>query len=83
MAPSSLDSVFGPNLSPGATFLEREAYRSDSGLSGPVDRWLTANIRSNRVAFLKEYLMLIDVYGADCVNCVVHSVRSEVSSCFA
>ncbi|KZP15449.1 hypothetical protein FIBSPDRAFT_958786 [Athelia psychrophila] len=57
--------------SPNASYAERQAYRVALGLPGPVDRWLTSNIRSNRVAFLKDYLMLIDVNGIDCVECCV------------
>ena len=53
-------SVFGPPLSPSATEPERQAYRRDVlHLPGPVDRWLVTNIRSPRINFLQDYLLLI------------------------
>lgn len=78
MSQSPHDSVFGPSLAPDATFAERKAYREAVGLPGPVDRWLTSNMRTTRIAFLKDYLMLNDVDGADCVKCFVQSVCLKV-----
>lgn len=72
------DLVFGPSLAPNATFAECKAYRESLGLPGPVDRWLTSNMRTTRIAFLRDYLMLIDADGADCVKCLVESVCSKV-----
>jgi len=60
--PNKTMTVFGPPLSPSATYAERQAYRRDVlHLPGPVDRWLLTNIRSPRIDFLKDYLMLADV----------------------
>jgi|SRR5882762_1449901 hypothetical protein len=60
--PNKTMTVFGPPLSPSATYAERQAYRRDVlHLPGPVDRWLLTNIRSPRIDFLQDYLMLVDV----------------------
>lgn len=80
MSVSTADTIFGPALAPNASYAERQAYRVALGLPGPVDRWLTSNIRSNRVAFLKDYLMLIDVNGIDCVECCVQVACVKVST---
>lgn len=78
MSLSSPDSIFGPALAPEASFAQRQEYRRALGLPRLVDRWLTSNLRSTRIAFLKDYLMLIDENGADCVICSVECVRSKV-----
>lgn len=77
---SPADRVFGPALAPNATYAECLAYREALGLPGPVDRWLTANVRSNRIAFLRDYLMLVDANGADCVEVCVRSSCVKVST---
>ena len=72
-------SVFGPPLSPSATEPERQAYRRDVlHLPGPVDRWLVTNIRSPRINFLQDYLLLIpeDIKN-QYVTCIVE-IESEV-----
>ncbi|KAF7974701.1 hypothetical protein HWV62_11483 [Athelia sp. TMB] len=74
----SPDTVFGPSLPPSATYMEIQAYRRTLGLPGPVDRWLLQNTRTTHIAFLADYLMLHDVHGASCVNCVVEMVRTQV-----
>lgn len=74
------DAVFGPALTPNATYTKILAYRKAQGLPGPVDRWLIANIRSNRIGFLGDYLMLVDINGADCVECCIRSTCVKVST---
>ncbi|KAF7970327.1 hypothetical protein HWV62_24348 [Athelia sp. TMB] len=74
MSSTDFDAVFGPVLAANATYATRQAWRKAHGFPGPVDRWLTANIRSSRIAFLKDYLMLCDIDGSDCVVCSVTSV---------
>jgi hypothetical protein len=71
--------VFGPPLSPSATEAERRAYRHDIlHLPGPVDRWLVSNIRSPRINFLQDYLLLTPEDIADqYVTCIVE-IESEV-----
>ncbi|KAF7976662.1 hypothetical protein HWV62_6001 [Athelia sp. TMB] len=72
------NASLGPTLAPpNVNFAERIACRQVLGIPHRVDRWLTANIRTNRIAFLKDYLMLTDVNGSDCVTCSVQSVCSE------
>jgi hypothetical protein len=74
---SSLE-VFSPALSPSATYAERQAYRHDVlHLPGPVDRWLLTNIRSPRINFLQDYLMLVDVKN-QYVTCFVEIESEEV-----
>jgi hypothetical protein len=73
----SLD-VFGPALSPSATYAEQQAYRRDVlCLPGPVDCWLLANIRSPWINFLKDYLMLVNVNN-QYVNCIMEIESEEV-----
>jgi hypothetical protein len=71
--------VFGPPLSPSATEAERRAYRRDVlHLPGPVDRWLVSNIRSPRINFLHDYLLLIPEDITDqYVICIVE-IETEV-----
>src|SRR5882762_4457972 len=46
----SASDLFGPSLPANATYAERQGYRRDIlGLPGPVDRWLTANLRSTYI----------------------------------
>lgn len=71
-------SVFGPELALTATYAQRQACRKTLGIPGRVDRWLTANIRTTRIAGFKDLLMLDDVNGADCVVCQVQSVCEKV-----
>ena len=76
--PNKTMTVFGPPLSPGATYAERQAYRRDVlHLPGPVDRWLLTNIRSPRIDFLKDYLMLTDVQ-YQYVTCIVEIESTTV-----
>lgn len=75
---SNSESIFGPSLSPSATFAECQAYRHEHNLPGPVDKCLIANSRSTRIGFLQDYLMLHDVNGASCVVCHVESVCVKV-----
>jgi len=77
--PEEAASVFGPPLSPSATEAERRAYRRDVlHLPGPVDHWLVTNIRSPRINFLQDYLLLIPEDIADqYVTCIVE-IESEV-----
>jgi hypothetical protein len=66
-----------PSLSPSATYAERQAYRRDVlHLPGPIDRWLLSNIRSPRINFLQDYLMLADVKN-EYVICTVE-IESEL-----
>jgi len=77
------------SISADATFAERQEYRRDVlKLPGPVDRWLTANSRSTRIDFLRDYLMLEGV-NTEYVECVVESVcvmvrllRLKPNNCF-
>jgi hypothetical protein len=72
-------TVFGPPLSPSATYAERQAYRRNVlRLPGPVDRWLLTNIRSPRINFLQDYLMFADAK-YEYVTCIVE-IESEVVS---
>jgi hypothetical protein len=65
-------------LPQGATFAQRQEYRRVVlKLPGPVDRWLTANSRSPRIDFLKDYLMFEDVR-VEYIDCVVESVCVKV-----
>lgn len=79
MPPDPSESIFGPALSPVATYAEREAYRREHRLPGRVDRWLISNSHSVRIAFLQDYLMLEDINGADCVVCHIERVCVMVS----
>jgi hypothetical protein len=73
-------SVSGHPLSQDATGAERRAYRENVlHLPGPVDRWLTANSRSPRIMFLRDYLMLTDVQ-TEYVTCRVKRVSPKVSA---
>lgn len=64
-------SVTGHPLAPDATYEERRAYREEVlKLPSPIDRWLTANSRSPRIMFLRDYLMLAEVE-TEYVTCVV------------
>lgn len=77
------------SISADATFAERQEYRRVVlKLPGPVDRWLTANSRSTRIDFLRDYLMLEGV-NTEYVECVVESVcvmvrllRLKPNNCF-
>lgn len=72
-------AVFGPPLSPSATYAERQAYRRNVlHLPGPVDRWLLANIQSPCINFLQDYLMFADTKYQH-VKCIVE-IESEVVS---
>jgi len=77
--PEETVDVFGPPISPSATEAERRAYRQDVlHLPGPVDRWLVSNIRSPRINFLQDYLLLMPENIRDqYVTCVVE-IESEV-----
>lgn len=72
------DSVFGPVLSSTATYAQRQACRRALNLPGRVDRWLTSNMRTTRIAGFADYMMLDDVNGADCVVCTVELVCVKV-----
>ncbi|KAF7978362.1 hypothetical protein HWV62_1019 [Athelia sp. TMB] len=74
----SLSTVFGPPLSPDATYQQRQECRQSRGIPGRVDRWLVQNTRTTHIAFLRDYLMLNDVNGASCVQCTVELVRTQV-----
>jgi hypothetical protein len=70
-------TIFSPPLSPGATDVERKAYRRDVlHLPGPVDRWLLTNVRSPRIHFLRDYLMFVDG-SSEYVTCTVE-IETEV-----
>jgi hypothetical protein len=73
-------SIAGHPISKDATYAERKAYREDVlKLPGPVDRWLTANLRCPRIGFLQDYLMLEEIQ-TEYVNCVVEREYAEVSA---
>jgi hypothetical protein len=76
--PLSFLDVFGPGLSPSATYAERQAYRRDVlHLPGAIDRWLLANIQLPRINFLQDYLMLVDINN-QYVTCIVEIESEEV-----
>lgn len=71
-------SIAGHPISKDATYAERKAYREDVlKLPGPVDRWLSANLRCPRIGFLQDYLMLEEIQ-TEYVNCVVEREYAEV-----
>lgn len=78
MSDLSTSVVFGPYLTPDATYAERQAYRRDIlKLPGPIDRWLIANSRSPHISFLRDYLLLAD-FKKESVDCCVESVCISV-----
>lgn len=67
-------SAIRPQLAPDATYGERQDYRRDVlMLPGPIDRWLTTNIRTPHINFLKDYLLLPDLK-TEYVTCIVELV---------
>lgn len=71
-------SMSKPQLPPDATYGERQEYRRDVLLlPGPVDRWLTTNIRTPHINFLKDYLLLADLQ-TEYVTCSVELVCTKV-----
>lgn len=73
-------SVIGHPLSQNSSYAERLAYRENVlNLPGPVDRWLTANSRSPRIAVLQHYLMLTDIE-TEYVTCLVERECLNVSA---
>ena len=65
---------------PASTYMEQQAHRTNIlRLPGRVDRWLTANSRSPNIAFLRDYLMLLDIK-TEYVTCFVERVHIEVNT---
>jgi hypothetical protein len=70
--------ILGPVLSPNATFEESKAYcHNVLNLPGPIDQWLTANLCSPQIGFLKDYLIVSDM-GRNYVVRFIEVVHMEV-----